>query len=417
MEAEIIDQTIEDFVGRYYLPKVLEGICSLEERDLDRVADMITQRINNERAIYVFGNGGSEAIADQMCYALEIKIDEGSQCYIQSNPKPSLSLDKEHELLFERQIKRAHPRDLVILVSGSGNSENILYAYELCKKRGIESISVSRGGRLQELENYRASHSVKIPIMDQQIEEDVALGFLLLAADLAGYKLEKNKYQDAEGIKEDAYVAVAREVEKVEASYLCQISKKIVEAYANGNNVRIDAPESGPLLITAQHLVHNLKWDAFQDIEDVPSNQAHSDCLPYHASGVRNDGGEKYNVSLEVKYNNRPKDVELIFARDLFDNRFNALYYQCLENGIDPFVLNVSDIAEPSFRSDESLGYIVASQSLAHIIGRIVNGLLQLDSRGADECILQEHLGKSLERLPRAADLSEDLMMRYESIE
>ena len=126
--------------------------------------------------VYTFGNGGSAADAQHIAGEL--------LCMLRTNhlfdfrlPLPAHALttdasvmtavanDLGYEFVFSRQLEAlARPEDLVIGLSTSGNSPNVVNALELTRRRGIQSIAFTGrdGGKLREL----ADIIVRIPADD-----------------------------------------------------------------------------------------------------------------------------------------------------------------------------------------------------------------------------------------------------------
>ena len=80
--------------------------------------------------------------------------------------------DSGYEHIFEHQLKgKLKQNDLVIGISGSGNSENVLRAIEYANKQGVKTIGITGydGGKLAKM----VSLSFNVPINDMQITEDV----------------------------------------------------------------------------------------------------------------------------------------------------------------------------------------------------------------------------------------------------
>ncbi|BCB91937.1 hypothetical protein Psuf_092500 [Phytohabitans suffuscus] len=65
------------------------------------------------------------------------------------------------------------PTDLVVAISGSGNSPNVLEAVRYASSRGVETVALVGfdGGRLRDL----ADHCIHVPVPDMQKVEDVHL--------------------------------------------------------------------------------------------------------------------------------------------------------------------------------------------------------------------------------------------------
>jgi D-sedoheptulose 7-phosphate isomerase len=84
--------------------------------------------------------------------------------------------DIAYEETFSGQLKTIlEPGDLLIAISGSGNSANVVRAVEYANGAGAETLAVVGydGGRLKQI----AKHSVWVPSFDMQLCEDVHLMF------------------------------------------------------------------------------------------------------------------------------------------------------------------------------------------------------------------------------------------------
>lgn len=84
--------------------------------------------------------------------------------------------DVAYEDVFAGQLKTIlEPGDLVIAISGSGNSRNVVKAVEYANGAGAETLAVVGydGGRLKQV----AKHAVWVPSFDMQLCEDVHLMF------------------------------------------------------------------------------------------------------------------------------------------------------------------------------------------------------------------------------------------------
>ena len=147
----------EDFARRYidYVAGVLRGIDVAEVSGF--VATLLDAR---ERGATVFfmGNGGSAATASH--FANDIAI--GTNSY--GKPFRALSLadnqaivtavanDFGYQDVFERQLRvLGRKGDVVVGISASGNSPNLLQAFEAAKEMGIKTVAITAfdGGRMK----------------------------------------------------------------------------------------------------------------------------------------------------------------------------------------------------------------------------------------------------------------------------
>ncbi len=150
----------ERFASDYL--KDLTGL--LPRLDTDRIAEAIdwmrTAR-DDERTIFICGNGGSASIASQMV----VDIVKGASFGKRSRFKmigltdsiatiTAYANDEGYETVFVEPLRNfAQAGDLLIGISGSGNSENVLRAIEYANEIGCRTIGLTtgEGGRLREL--------------------------------------------------------------------------------------------------------------------------------------------------------------------------------------------------------------------------------------------------------------------------
>ena len=88
----------------------------------------------------------------------------------------AIANDFSYEDIFRYQLEgRLRPEDLVIAISGSGNSKNIIKAVEYAKETGAKVVGITgySGGKLRELADYH----MHTEIDDMQIAEDIHMIF------------------------------------------------------------------------------------------------------------------------------------------------------------------------------------------------------------------------------------------------
>jgi D-sedoheptulose 7-phosphate isomerase len=84
----------------------------------------------------------------------------------------ALGNDDGYDTIFEQQLRTfASPGDILVCISGSGNSSNIIKAVEWANKNGLETVGISgfNGGKLKTLNK----HSVHVPLNDMCTAETV----------------------------------------------------------------------------------------------------------------------------------------------------------------------------------------------------------------------------------------------------
>jgi D-sedoheptulose 7-phosphate isomerase len=146
-----------------YLKRLQAEIERLDETSIEALSDAIYARYVSGRFVYLIGNGGSAANASHFCEDLgksSIRDFENQRrlkvLSLTDNTPYILAWanDTSYDRIFVEQLKNfGEPGDLLIAISGSGNSLNILEAVRWANAHGIETFGLTGfdGGRLLRL--------------------------------------------------------------------------------------------------------------------------------------------------------------------------------------------------------------------------------------------------------------------------
>ena len=133
------------------------------------IVKILRESIKNNQRIFVGGNGGSAALAQH--YVCDLSKGATPDWINNRNRYKAISLssdvsymtcisnDAGYDQVFKQQlINLASPNDIVILISSSGNSPNVVEAAKYAKEAGLVVIGVTgfKGGKLKELSDYSA---------------------------------------------------------------------------------------------------------------------------------------------------------------------------------------------------------------------------------------------------------------------
>lgn len=150
----------EPFV-RGYLQQLAQTIGQLDCHAIAQAIEWMRECRDAGRCIYACGNGGSALIASQMVVDVIKGASYGrakrfKMAALTDSPGTIMAYanDVNYEVVFVEQLKNfAQAGDLLIGISGSGNSPNVLRAVEYARSIGCRTIGLttSRGGRLKEL--------------------------------------------------------------------------------------------------------------------------------------------------------------------------------------------------------------------------------------------------------------------------
>ena len=164
-----------------YINKEIEVLKSIDITAVNEVLETIVSAYHKDGNIYIFGNGGSASTASHFQNDFNKGISENLSkkfnfvCLSDNVPTVmAIANDSGYEYIFEYQLHgKLKKDDLVIAISGSGNSKNVLRAIEYSKQQGVKTIGITGydGGRLAEI----ADISFNVPVDDMQITEDVHL--------------------------------------------------------------------------------------------------------------------------------------------------------------------------------------------------------------------------------------------------
>ena len=162
----------------------MQGVLDqLDHSAINSVLNLLVQATEKGKTIYIFGNGGSAATASHFQNDFNKGISEYTekkfrfQC-LNDNIATVLAIanDISFDEIFRFQLDgRLQEGDLVIAISGSGNSKNVLYAAEYAKKQGNMVIGMTgfNGGQLKEI----CDVCLHAPINSMQITEDIHMIF------------------------------------------------------------------------------------------------------------------------------------------------------------------------------------------------------------------------------------------------
>lgn len=162
-----------------YLDEEIEIIKNLDIEAINEVMNLLEETREKGTRVYLFGNGGSAATASHMQNDFNKGISDGltkkynfySLCDNFATVM-AIANDESYENVFYNQlVNRLKPGDVVIAISGSGNSKNIIKAVEYAKSQGNKVIGFTGydGGKLKALSDI----NLHAPINNMQIAEDL----------------------------------------------------------------------------------------------------------------------------------------------------------------------------------------------------------------------------------------------------
>ena len=147
-----------------YVAKQNAALASISAEDVVKVVQYLQGAWTKDQQIFVAGNGGSAANASHFAVDLgkgaSDKLSRRFRVLSLADNTPwitALGNDYSYDDVFVRQLENfARPGDLLILVSVSGNSPNLVKAAEFAKKHGVTVVSLvgAKRGRMAEISDF-----------------------------------------------------------------------------------------------------------------------------------------------------------------------------------------------------------------------------------------------------------------------
>jgi len=172
---------------RQFLDRVRTEIGRIDAAEVQKLADLIHERYAKGRFVFLIGNGGSGSNASHFCE--DLGKGTLTRQFFDDDTKKRLKVlsltdntpyilawgnDEGFDRVFVEQLKNlASPGDLLVAISGSGNSPNILRAVEWANKHDLTTFGCTgfSGGKLRGLAQY----SLHVPLDDMGIVESIHL--------------------------------------------------------------------------------------------------------------------------------------------------------------------------------------------------------------------------------------------------
>jgi D-sedoheptulose 7-phosphate isomerase len=182
-DPRFLNQTFSTETIRAYLSgysaSLQKCLDSISQKDLDAASQMLRQVRSQGARIFVAGNGGSAAISEHLSCDWQKGVHiPGTGCLkvqcLTSNTSllTAIANDFGYKETFAYQLELADltSQDVVLLISSSGNSENVVKAADYAKSKGCKVIGLTgfSGGKLMAM----ADISLHIPFDNYGVVED-----------------------------------------------------------------------------------------------------------------------------------------------------------------------------------------------------------------------------------------------------
>lgn len=162
-----------------YLDREISVIKSMDLEVINTVMNVLEEARLSGKKIFICGNGGSAATASHYCgdfnKGVSDKLDMkyNFECLNDNIPTMmAIANDISYDEIFRYLLKnKMHSGDILIGISGSGNSKNIVNAMEYANNIAGTTIAIVgySGGKLKAMADY----CIHVDINDMQISEDI----------------------------------------------------------------------------------------------------------------------------------------------------------------------------------------------------------------------------------------------------
>ena len=136
-------------------------LAALDVASLEKVAARLTELYRADGTLYVIGNGGSASTASHM----GCDLSKGTSALGKRRLRvvsltdnvgwmTAISNDISYEQVFTEQLRNLlRPNDVVLGISASGNSPNLVKAFDFAKEQGVSTIAFVgfKGGKMKEI--------------------------------------------------------------------------------------------------------------------------------------------------------------------------------------------------------------------------------------------------------------------------
>jgi len=170
-----------------YLARLKQEIDRLDQDELRAMADALYEAWDNEKFVFIFGNGGSGTTASHMSEDLgkstlhERDLNDESKKRLKvlsltdnAGWIMAVGNDLAYDQIFVQQLMNyGGAGDLVLAISGSGNSANVINAVEWANRHGLKTFGLTGfgGGKLRQIQQA----GLHVPLDDMGMVESIHL--------------------------------------------------------------------------------------------------------------------------------------------------------------------------------------------------------------------------------------------------
>jgi D-sedoheptulose 7-phosphate isomerase len=170
-----------------YIARLHQEIDRVNPQEMRTMADLIFQAWQDEKFVFIFGNGGSGTTATHMSEDLgksslrerDLKDETKKRLKVMSLTDNlgwilAVGNDVGYDQIFVQQLMNyGSAGDVVIAISGSGNSPNVLAAVDWANRHGLKTFGLTgfEGGKLRQMQQS----GLHVPLNDMGMVESIHL--------------------------------------------------------------------------------------------------------------------------------------------------------------------------------------------------------------------------------------------------
>jgi len=191
-----------------YLQRLHAELDRVDRTEVDRLGQLISDAWEQGRFVFILGNGGSATLASHLCEDLakgafledDLRANAKRRLKVLSLTDnvgflTALGNDMGYDQVFVQQLATyASAGDLLIAISGSGNSPNVLTAVDWANRNGLISFGMTGydGGKLKQMQKA----GIHVPLDDMGMVESIH-GCLIhwIVDDLHGRVYSTGRYE------------------------------------------------------------------------------------------------------------------------------------------------------------------------------------------------------------------------------
>lgn len=150
---------MEDIIS-FYLDSLVKSFVNINRNEILKFVETIKNARHSGNTVFIIGNGGSASTASHFATDLGVgtlKVSKPVKAICLSDNASILtavSNDINYNSIFTQQLSiLANPNDLLVIISASGNSSNLVSAVEVSHSLGMKRFSMTGfdGGKIREL--------------------------------------------------------------------------------------------------------------------------------------------------------------------------------------------------------------------------------------------------------------------------